>query len=210
MAKWQRMWDGQDNQEVGLEAAILERKRNSSLVEQLSCAEDVAGLKPCTEAAGVRRQMIRRQRADRSGRARSRTLRCSSALMRSPWLSIAAVSTSPRSSSGGSPIRCGGRASRSAPTWRKAWAGRGFAPADFRRFVVMAVGSADEMRVWARYCLDLGYIDEAMWRLWRDEYTEISKMLQGLRKALAPSLRSLRAAFCHLPSGPVAERSVGR
>ena len=57
MAKWQRMWDGQDNQEVGLEAAILERKRNSSLVEQLSCAEDVAGLKPCTEAAGVRGQM---------------------------------------------------------------------------------------------------------------------------------------------------------
>jgi hypothetical protein len=57
MAKWQRMWDGQDNQEVGLEAAILERKRNSSLVEQLSCAEDVTGLKPCTEAAGVRCQM---------------------------------------------------------------------------------------------------------------------------------------------------------
>jgi len=26
------MWEGQDNQEVGLEAAILERKRNSSLV----------------------------------------------------------------------------------------------------------------------------------------------------------------------------------
>ena len=47
------MWDGQDNQEVGLEAAILERKRNSSLVEQLSCAENVPGLKMCTEAAGV-------------------------------------------------------------------------------------------------------------------------------------------------------------
>jgi hypothetical protein len=57
MAKWQRMWDGQDNQEVGLEAAILERKRNSSLVEQLSCAEDVTGLKPCTEAADSRGQM---------------------------------------------------------------------------------------------------------------------------------------------------------
>ena len=56
MAKWQRMWDGQDNQEVGLEAAILERKRNSSLVEQLSRAEDVAGLKPCTEAAEFRGQ----------------------------------------------------------------------------------------------------------------------------------------------------------
>jgi four helix bundle protein len=67
------------------------------------------------------------------------------------------------------------------------WGRRGFAPADFRRFVVMAVGSADEMRVWTRYCLDLGYLDEAVWRLWCDEYTEISKMLQGLRKALEPS-----------------------
>ncbi len=37
------MWEGLDSQEVGLEAAILERKRNSSLVES-ACAEDVTGL----------------------------------------------------------------------------------------------------------------------------------------------------------------------
>ena len=37
------MWDREDSQEVGLEAAILERVRNSSLVE-LSCADNVAGL----------------------------------------------------------------------------------------------------------------------------------------------------------------------
>ena len=43
------------------------------------------------------------------------------------------------------------------------------------------------MRVWARYCLDLGYIDEATWRAWCDEYVAISRMLQGLRKALEPS-----------------------
>jgi four helix bundle protein len=67
------------------------------------------------------------------------------------------------------------------------WGRRGVAPADFRRFVVMATGSADEMRVWTRYCLDLGYIDEAVGRLWCDEYTAISRMLQGLRKALEPS-----------------------
>jgi four helix bundle protein len=67
------------------------------------------------------------------------------------------------------------------------WGRRGFAPADFRRFVVMATGSADEMRVWTRYCRDLGYIDEATWRLWCDEYVAISRMLQGLRKALQPS-----------------------
>jgi hypothetical protein len=43
VAKWERMWDFIDNQEVGLEAATLERKRNSSLVKR-SCAENVTGL----------------------------------------------------------------------------------------------------------------------------------------------------------------------
>ncbi len=43
MAKWKTKWKGRDNQEVGLEAAILQRKRNSSLVESF-CAEDVTGL----------------------------------------------------------------------------------------------------------------------------------------------------------------------
>jgi|SRR5580658_283704 four helix bundle protein len=52
--------------------------------------------------------------------------------------------------------------------------------AEFRRYLMIAMGSADEMRVWSRYCLDLGYIDEARWRFWRDEYQEIAKMLNGL------------------------------
>ena len=52
--------------------------------------------------------------------------------------------------------------------------------AEFRRFLMMALGSADEMRVWCRYCLDLGYIDEATWQTWRDSYEEIAKMLNGL------------------------------
>ena len=60
--------------------------------------------------------------------------------------------------------------------------------AEFRRFVVMAIGSADEMRLWSRYCLDLGYIDEATWQRWRDDYQEIARMLHGLvRKAVRSS-----------------------
>ncbi len=59
----------------------------------------------------------------------------------------------------------------------------GSAP-EFRRYVHMAIGSADEMRVWARYCLDLGYIDEATWRHWRDDYREIARMLHGLARSL--------------------------
>ena len=43
------MWSCVDNQEVGLEAAILERVRNSSLVKWF-CADNVAGLKLSAEA----------------------------------------------------------------------------------------------------------------------------------------------------------------
>src|SRR5262245_60362000 len=56
--------------------------------------------------------------------------------------------------------------------------------AEFKRFLQMAIGSSDEMRVWVRYALDLGYIDEAIWKRWRDEYQTISRMLHALaRKA---------------------------
>ena len=46
------MWDREDSQEVGLEAAILERVRNSSLVEWF-CADNVVGLKYTAEAAAT-------------------------------------------------------------------------------------------------------------------------------------------------------------
>ena len=52
--------------------------------------------------------------------------------------------------------------------------------AEFKRFLQMAIGSGDEMRVWVRYALDLGYIDEATWQRWRDEYQAITRMLQSL------------------------------
>src|SRR5947209_16379322 len=42
------MWGGTDSQEVGLEAATLERVRNSSLVE-CPRADNGSGLKPRTE-----------------------------------------------------------------------------------------------------------------------------------------------------------------
>ena len=43
------MWSCRDNQEVGLEAATLERVRNSSLVKWFR-ADNVAGLKRAAEA----------------------------------------------------------------------------------------------------------------------------------------------------------------
>jgi hypothetical protein len=54
-----------DNQEVGLEAAILERVRNSSLVK-CSGAENVTGLKPVSEAVNLIRLRVVRVVEERS------------------------------------------------------------------------------------------------------------------------------------------------
>jgi hypothetical protein len=51
-AKWETMSECIDNQEVGLEAATLERVRNSSLVK-CSGADNSTGLKHTAEAAGA-------------------------------------------------------------------------------------------------------------------------------------------------------------
>ena len=55
---------------------------------------------------------------------------------------------------------------------------------EFRRFLQMAIGSSEEVRVWLRYALDLGYVDESRWRQWRDEYQTVTKMLQSLANRL--------------------------
>jgi four helix bundle protein len=46
----------------------------------------------------------------------------------------------------------------------------------------MAIGSADEMQVWALYSRDLGYIDAETAERWRGEYREIARMLTGLHR----------------------------
>lgn len=61
--------------------------------------------------------------------------------------------------------------------------GKGHAPAEMRRFTLIALGSSEEMRVWLRYCLDLDLIDKKTWNEWREEYVAISKMLQNLAKS---------------------------
>jgi four helix bundle protein len=60
---------------------------------------------------------------------------------------------------------------------------QGHSGKEFKRYISTALGSSDEMRVWLRYCLDLGYIEEAEWNRWRDAYQEISRMLQGLHRS---------------------------
>jgi four helix bundle protein len=57
--------------------------------------------------------------------------------------------------------------------------------AEFRRYVVMAIGSADEARLWCQYAADLGFVEPAPARAWQDELSEIARMLQGLRARLS-------------------------
>ena len=80
------------------------------------------------------------------------------------------------------------RASKSIPAnLAEGFGKQRLSKAEFKRFLMMAIGSADEMRVWVRYCYDLGYVDEATWSRWRETYQEIAKMLQGLHTKLGSS-----------------------
>jgi four helix bundle protein len=63
---------------------------------------------------------------------------------------------------------------------RQAWS-----KAEFRRFLMMATGSADEMQVWTLYARDLGYIGTDLAERWQSEYREIARMLQGLSRGVS-------------------------
>ena len=52
---------------------------------------------------------------------------------------------------------------------------------EFARYLAMAVGSAEEARLWCRYSADLGYAELADVERWRDELHQIIRMLQSLR-----------------------------
>ena len=53
--------------------------------------------------------------------------------------------------------------------------------ADFHRFIVMALGSSDEMKVWLSFCSDLNYISGDDAKRMREGYSIVARMLHGLR-----------------------------
>lgn len=53
---------------------------------------------------------------------------------------------------------------------------------EFKRFLMMAFGSANEMLVWLRYCAELEYISPEQFQAWNDEYISISKMINALHE----------------------------
>lgn len=51
---------------------------------------------------------------------------------------------------------------------------------EFKRFVLMAIGSAHEMQVWIDYTVALNYADPKIVSEWAAQYDEIVRMLQSL------------------------------
>ncbi len=56
--------------------------------------------------------------------------------------------------------------------------------ADFRRFVLIALGSADESALWCRFAKDLGYLTDEQYEMLSGSYSEIARMLNGLAAKL--------------------------
>ena len=59
--------------------------------------------------------------------------------------------------------------------------------AEFRRYLVMALGSADEVQLWCRYAADLGYVERTVAATWADGYGRIARQLQSLAGSSRPS-----------------------
>ena len=57
--------------------------------------------------------------------------------------------------------------------------------AEFRRYLSMAMGSADEARLWCDYAADLAYVTREAAEAWQDELSQIARMLHGLRDRLS-------------------------
>ena len=62
---------------------------------------------------------------------------------------------------------------------------------EFRRYVIMALGSAEEAKLWCAYARDLGFADVASAGAWQSAYEEVARMLQGLLKHLNKGLKPL-------------------
>ena len=56
--------------------------------------------------------------------------------------------------------------------------------AEFRRYLSMAMGSADEARLWCDHAADLEYVPRETSFAWQDDLSQIARMLHGLRNNL--------------------------
>ena len=59
---------------------------------------------------------------------------------------------------------------------------------EFKRFLLMAIGSANEMSVLMDFAKDLGYIGSEQYEAAKAEYEEIGKMLNGMIQAVTSNI----------------------
>ena len=57
-----------------------------------------------------------------------------------------------------------------------------YSKAEFKRYIAMAIGSADEIRIWTSHAKDLEYLSKEEAMSYRERYQTIAKMLSGLYK----------------------------
>ena len=56
--------------------------------------------------------------------------------------------------------------------------------AEFRRYIVMALGSVEEAKLWCAHARDLGFAEPRGAGAWQAAYEEIARMLRGLLRHL--------------------------
>lgn len=57
-------------------------------------------------------------------------------------------------------------------------------PNEYKQFLYIARGSLAEMEVWSQLSLDLGYIDQLVYKSLNDKCIELGRLLNGLLKSL--------------------------
>ena len=60
---------------------------------------------------------------------------------------------------------------------------------EFKRFLMMAIGSANEMEVLTDFAKDFGYTDEETHRKAREDYETIGRMLNRLIKRVSENIK---------------------
>ena len=63
--------------------------------------------------------------------------------------------------------------------------GKQSSSAEVTRYIRIALGSCDEVRVWLSFAKDLGYIEASRWEQLKSAYEEVGRMLTGVVKRFA-------------------------
>ena len=77
---------------------------------------------------------------------------------------------------------CGAPPNRFVPFWSRVPAGSLDRMLNSARYLSMAIGSADEVRLWCDYAADLELRPCPRSLAWQDELSQIARMLHGLRR----------------------------